>query len=96
MNNSHRTRESIMTADPDWMPVFFVVEHHGVAHVAHPDHRQPLPAAYRDEMLQRIGTARRKSNGSFTITLKAIPLSGRLFMRPPLPTEIAHGWEARR
>ena len=76
-----------MSKDPDWMPVFVLVERRHEVHAAHPSHRDALPRASASDVLQRVGTARREADGGYLIHLTALPVSGQLLMRPPRPDE---------
>ena len=73
--------------EPDWMPVFVLIERRRGAQAAHPDHKAPLPPAYAEDVVQRAGTARRDADGTYIINLTALPVSGQLLMRPPRPDE---------
>jgi len=84
---------------PGWMPVFvvFPATSHAVATVASEGESQKLNAKITrpgKTYLQRIGTAHVQSDGAFYVQLVAIPVSGKLFIRPPHegermdPTEI--------
>ena len=73
--------------EPDWMPVFVLIERRQDAHAAHPDHYASLPPAYAEDVVQRVGTARRDTDGSYIINLTALPVNGQLLMRPPRPDE---------
>jgi hypothetical protein len=72
-----------MNREPDWMPVFTIIERSRSMHAAHPDHKESLPQDYIEDVVQRIGTARREENGSYIIQLTSLPLNGQLLMRPP-------------
>jgi hypothetical protein len=45
------------------------------------------PKSAPDDYWQRVGTARARSDGGFDIRLNAIPVNGRLVMRPPTEHE---------
>lgn len=68
----------------DWMPVFLIVDG-ATSHVAaHPDHKgETLREPESEPVLSRIGTARKAGDGGYVVDLVAIPLSGRLLLRPP-------------
>ena len=72
-----------MAEDSKWMPVFVLVTRHDAVHAAHPDHKGALPKGDAEDLLQRAGTAWREADGSYLIELTALPLNGRLLMRPP-------------
>lgn len=72
-----------MTKETDWMPVFVLVERSRSVYAAHPDHKESLPQGHVEDVVQRIGTARREEDGSYIIQLTALPLNGQLLMRPP-------------
>jgi hypothetical protein len=69
----------------DWMPVFTVIEATRIAHASHPSEAPAKPPQVdeQDDFWQRVGTAFAMNDGGFTILLNAIPLSGRLVVRPP-------------
>ncbi len=73
--------------EPDWMPVFVLIERRRGAQAAHPDQKAPLPPAYAEDVVQRVGTARRDEDGAYIINLTALPVNGQLLMRPPRPDE---------
>jgi hypothetical protein len=73
--------------EPDWMPVFVLIERRRGAQAAHPDHKAPLPPTCNEDVMQRIGTAHRDADGTYIIKLTVLPLSGQLLMRPPRPDE---------
>jgi hypothetical protein len=75
-----------MPDEPEWMPVFALIERRGSGmQAAHPDHKQPLPdnASRVEDVVHRIGTARRDADGSYVVTLTALPINGQLLLRPP-------------
>jgi hypothetical protein len=75
---------------PDWMPVFLLVDRIESHHAAHPDHREPISkesGAPHEEALPRVGTAVGQPDGSYIVELTALPVKGRLLMRPPEPTD---------
>ena len=57
----------------EWMPVFAAAGRRGRFDELTPD----------DEDLQRIGTAWRNDDGSYLVSLTAVPLNGELLIRPP-------------
>jgi hypothetical protein len=73
--------------EPDWMPVFVLIERRRGAQAAHPDHKAPLTPDYSEDVVQRVGTARREADGTYIINLVALPVNGQLLMRPPRPDE---------
>ncbi|RAP78574.1 hypothetical protein [Paenibacillus montanisoli] len=70
--------------ETDWMPAF--VSLLGVQ-AAHPDYKAPLPKAFADDVVQRVGTAWRQEDGSYIINLTAFPVSNQLLIRRPRPEE---------
>jgi hypothetical protein len=75
-----------MPAEASWMPVFVVVEARKAVHAAHPDHKGkvgPAKGAPSQDFEQRIGTAHRQEDGSYVVKLTAVPVTGRLIIRPP-------------
>jgi len=72
-----------MSEKPGWMPVFVLVARHEALHAAHPDHKAALPKGDSEDLLQRVGTAWSAEDGSYLIELTALPLNGKLLMRPP-------------
>jgi len=78
-----------MAEELDWMPVFVLIERRRGAQAAHPDHKAPLPPACAEDVVQRVGTARRDADGSYIINLTALPVNGQLLMRRPRPGEHA-------
>jgi hypothetical protein len=46
-----------------------------------------LPKGDAEDLLQRAGTAWREADGSYLIELTALPVNGRLLMRPARPGE---------
>jgi hypothetical protein len=74
-------------SEPDWMPVFVLVERRRRAHAAHPDHKAPFPPDRAEDVVQRVGTAWRDADGNYSINLIALPVNGQLLMRPPKPDE---------
>lgn len=75
------------TEKPGWMPVFVLVQRNQAMHAAHPDHKAALPEVHAEDSVQRIGTAWLEENGSYVIQLVALPVNGRLLMRPPSADE---------
>lgn len=72
------------------MPVFSVLEAIRTVHAAHPTEATGEPPHLEEtaeDFYQRVGTAFRDEEGGFTIYLHAIPLNGRLLVRPPRPGE---------
>ncbi|HKU63268.1 MAG TPA: hypothetical protein VJQ44_18855 [Gemmatimonadales bacterium] len=74
-----------------WMPI--VIVHDAPTHhvTVHPDTAPPQATATpppRAAWEQRVGTALRRPDGSFDLLLMAVPLRGRLRMRPPQPGEL--------
>jgi hypothetical protein len=72
-----------MTLPPnEWMPVFVVVGRRrsapGIDDESAPMHDEDTP----DEV-QRIGTAWRNDDGSYLVSLSALPVNGELLIRPP-------------
>jgi hypothetical protein len=70
----------------NWMPVFLVFPARRSHHAAHPDHKGAIPKStevHGKDFLQRIGTAIIQDDGSYLVELAALPLSGRLLIRPP-------------
>ena len=71
---------------PAWMPVFLVMPAARKNSAAHPSHKGELRAqtkAVGVDFLQRIGTAIKQEGGGYLIELAALPVSGRLLMKPP-------------
>ncbi|HUL12366.1 MAG TPA: hypothetical protein VLU73_09385 [Methylococcaceae bacterium] len=74
-----------MSAQPDWMPVFVMAEAAVQRQfAAHPSHEGPVkaPVASGKDFVQRVGTAIRSEDGSYAIQLTALPVNGKLMMRP--------------
>ena len=70
----------------DWMPVFHVKRATRTNHAAHPHHKAAHPGSPRvagEDFLQRIGTAVKNEDGSLSVELDAVPLSGSLLLREP-------------
>ncbi len=70
----------------DWMPVFSVIEATKTVHASHPTEAPAVPPeveAQDEDFWQRVGTAFAAEDGGFTILLNAMPLNGRLIVRPP-------------
>ena len=75
-----------MSAEASWMPVFVVIEARKAVHAAHPNHKRkvgPAKGAPSQDFEQRIGTAHRQEDGSYVVKLTAVPVTGRLIIRPP-------------
>jgi hypothetical protein len=56
-------------------------------HAAHPDHKGPIgdddePAATDEYLDVRVGTAHLEADGSYLISLNALPVNGQLVFRP--------------
>ena len=69
-----------------WMPVFVVTPARLTMSAAHPSHKYKLPkesAREGQDFEQRIGTALRQKDGSLAVQLTALPVDGRLLIRPP-------------
>ena len=69
----------------DWMPVFVVTPAIVSLHAAHPRHRGKVPKGAQKEgadFEQRIGTAVRQKDGGFALQLTAVPVNGKLRIRP--------------
>ena len=69
-----------------WMPVFIVLPATRELTASDTDEavstaEQPRSAPH--DYWQRVGTARARSDGGFDIQLNAIPINGRLVIRPP-------------
>jgi len=80
-----------MSPPPDWMPVFVVVAARRSYVAADPKSPQAGAqgtTAHGQDVLQRIGTAVRRPDGGYSIELTALPVNGRLLMRPPQPGEL--------
>lgn len=73
------------------MPVFLLLGD-GASHVAaHPSHGEEIPAQPQpDPVLTRVGTAHRHADGGYVIDLVAVPLTGRLLLRPPTADDSPH------
>jgi hypothetical protein len=74
----------------NWMPVFLVIPAKRSHHAAHPDHKAAIPQPTQilgADFLQRIGTAVQQEDGSFLLELFALPISGRLLMKPPTDSD---------
>jgi hypothetical protein len=70
----------------DWMPVFLVKRASRTNYAAHPDHKGALPTSPQiegEDYLQRIGTAVKNHDGSLSVQLDALPVSGNLLIRSP-------------
>lgn len=70
----------------DWMPVFHVKKAMRTNHAAHPDHRGAHARSterHGEDFLARIGTAVKNDDGSFSVQLDALPLTGSLLIREP-------------
>jgi hypothetical protein len=79
-----------MIDSPKWMPVFLVQEAHRSVDLNLSTEGKVLHHKTTDKgksQWSRIGTARSRPDGGFTIRLNALPLNGTLVMRPPLPGE---------
>ena len=75
-----------MPKNQNWMPVFVVVPAQVTMHAAHPKQRGKLPKGPQvdgADFEQRIGTAMRQSDGSYAVQLTAMPVNGKLLIRPP-------------
>lgn len=71
-----------MTLPPnEWMPVFVVVRRR-CAQSVEDDLDTTLDDGAADEV-QRIGTAWRNDDGSYLVSLSALPVNGELLIRPP-------------
>jgi hypothetical protein len=71
---------------PDWMPVFLVKNARRIHYAAHPDHKAALPRSPEiqgEDFLQRIGTAIKNEDGSLSVQLDALPVTGSLLITPP-------------
>ena len=71
---------------PSWMPVFTVLEARRVVHVAlrkNGGRSRAKTIVEGKDFWQRIGTAVERPDGGFTIALTAIPIDGKLVVRPP-------------
>jgi len=69
-----------------WMPVFTVIEARQSVQAAHPDSKHKIVIEREtksQEVEQRIGTAFVQLDGSYIVQLTALPVSGRLLIRPP-------------
>jgi hypothetical protein len=69
----------------NWMPVFVVVPAAITMHAAHPKHRGKIPKGPQvdgSDFEQRIGTAMRQKDGSYSVQLTAMPMNGKLLIRP--------------
>ena len=69
----------------DWMPVFVVMPAAVTLHAAHPHHRGKRQKGLQidgTDYLQRVGTAIRQRDGGFALNLTALPVHGKLVMRP--------------
>lgn len=75
-----------MPKKQNWMPVFVVTRARLSMHAAHPSCAEKPPKEARAEgrdFEQRIGTALRLKDGSLAVQLTAVPVDGRLLIRPP-------------
>ena len=75
-----------MPTETKWMPVFVVWETFKSVYAAHPEHKGEIGPAREtraQDYEQRIGTAYRQDDGSYVVQLTALPVSGRLLIRPP-------------
>lgn len=73
-----------------WMPVFVVTRARVTMNAAHPSVEYKLPkepSREGQDFEQRIGTALRLKDGSLEVQLTAVPVDGRLLIRPPLAGE---------
>jgi hypothetical protein len=75
-----------MSEPISWMPVFIVVEAARTVHASVPpqatDPHQTV-TVHGQDFWQRVGTAYPRPDGGFTIQLTAIPINGKLVVRPP-------------
>ena len=74
----------------EWMPVFVVVpatRELSMSDTERVVHTAPKTVQSGQDHWQRVGTARRRSDGGFDLSLTAIPVNGRLVMRPPEANE---------
>ena len=70
----------------NWMPVFVVVSAQVTMHAADRHHKGRVPKGPQVEgadFQQRIGTALRQKDGSYSIQLTALPVDGKLVIRRP-------------
>jgi hypothetical protein len=73
-----------------WMPIFIVLPATRELRVSIADeapYTAEQPKSEPNDCWQRVGTARARSDGGFDIHLNAIPINGRLVMRPPTEHE---------
>lgn len=79
-----------MKSSITWMPVFIVIEAQRTVHASisceEVDEHTKITVEGHD-FWQRIGTAVARSDGGFTINLNALPINGKLVVRPPQPGE---------
>ena len=68
-----------------WMPVFLVFQAKRVHHASHPNEKSPASKTEVSgtDVLQRIGTAIQQDDGGYLIDLVALPVNGKLLMKPP-------------
>jgi len=67
------------------MPVFVVLEARRTIHASMPrrgGQSRPTTTVEGQDFWQRIGTAIARPDGGYTIALAAIPIAGRLIIRP--------------
>lgn len=69
-----------------WMPVFVVFGATRELVASDTDEAvcaEEQPSTSSNDYWQRVGTARARADGGFDIQLTAVPLNGRLVIRPP-------------
>ncbi len=81
-----------MEPTDEFMPIFVVIPGLKMITAAHPSEATKAdysPPSIQDEadVLSRIGTMVRNKDGSWTISLIAVPPSGHLLARPPIAGE---------
>ena len=62
------------------IPVFSVAHRGGVQRASHPDHKGALYSEPPEEVLNRIGSALRRPDGSVLIHLAAFPVNGQVLL----------------
>jgi hypothetical protein len=70
----------------NWLPVFVVVPARVSVSAAHPSYKRSVPkgpVVEGSDFQQRVGTALRLKDGSFSVQLTAVPVDGRLLIRQP-------------
>jgi hypothetical protein len=72
----------------EWMPVFMVLPAKSEVTVAVGEGTHMMATKTGEDYWQRIGTARTRKDGSIWVRLDAIPINGRLVIRPAQAGEV--------